>query len=60
LCRQGDDGFGGGKDRWMLNRHARAKRGHLRLELPVKAKTWMAGSSPAMTVSLIPVEIIVL
>src|SRR5262245_50524691 len=31
------------------NRHARACRGHPRLESRVESKPWMAGTSPAMT-----------
>jgi len=30
-------------------RHARARRGHPRLKARVESKTWMAGTSPAMT-----------
>src|SRR5208282_3553833 len=33
----------------ILTRHARARRGHPRLVERVKSKTWMAGTSPAMT-----------
>src|SRR5262249_36154760 len=33
-------------------RHARARPGHPRLTLDVAAKTWMAGTSPAMTADL--------
>src|SRR5438477_10784391 len=32
-----------------LTRHARAWRGHPRLRSRVESKTWMAGTSPAMT-----------
>jgi hypothetical protein len=32
-----------------LHRHARARRGHPRLALSKRPKTWMAGTSPAMT-----------
>jgi hypothetical protein len=31
-------------------RHARARRGHPRLIIQATTKTWMAGTSPAMTV----------
>jgi hypothetical protein len=31
-------------------RHARARRGHPRLVVCVEPKTWMAGTTPAMTV----------
>ncbi len=33
----------------ILNRHARARRGHPRLNMRAGSKTWMAGTSPAMT-----------
>src|SRR5208282_4801661 len=33
----------------ILTRHARARRGHPRLKARVESKTWMAGTSPAMT-----------
>jgi hypothetical protein len=36
-------------DRLRLNRYARACRGHPRLEAYANTKTWMAGTSPAMT-----------
>jgi len=36
------------RDEFKLNRHARACRGHPRLKYH-KTKTWMAGTSPAMT-----------
>jgi hypothetical protein len=33
----------------LLIRHARPRAGHPRLVFAVKQKTWMAGTSPAMT-----------
>ena len=33
----------------IQTRHARARRGHPRLKARVNSKTWMAGTSPAMT-----------
>jgi hypothetical protein len=37
----------------IQRRHARACRRHPRLNDPESAKTWMAGTSPAMTIELI-------
>src|SRR5262249_61332062 len=63
-CRQSDDGSrrareAQARDRYgegdlgdrlnYLTRHARACRGHPRLSLIAVSKTWMAGTSPAMT-----------
>ena len=52
------DGIAGGGvlERVAINsnhalRHARACRGHPRLNASARMKTWMAGTSPAMTVS---------
>ncbi len=42
------------------NRHARACRGHPRLKSRVESKTWMAGTSPAMTQESYPSQSILL